>query len=266
MTRNFAAFRANVASLMKQIAVSHRPMEVSDEVCPQREDLVVLHHLFQDQPDLLVNSRGLAVTTDQRSQIGSPLYLTAPGMVLQYPEMVGEARGTNQGCKPSLPQATRGRQQTTTTQGEGASGTGRRKGGVGEGLRIPGWWTTSPPIRSISSLVVWTAACQRKQALGAVAAYLMLITPSFLVREATILSSNLPTAAPLQTRPRPRWTGVRDRPHPAWRCPSPQGRHPCCGLQQLKRATLHLAPLFRHLRRRMDRDLVPHSVMKTLRI
>ena len=32
MTRNFGAFRANVASLMKQIAVSHRPMEVSDEV------------------------------------------------------------------------------------------------------------------------------------------------------------------------------------------------------------------------------------------
>merc|ERR1712012_626134 len=41
---------------------------------------------------------------------------------------------------PSLPQATRGRQQTTTTQGEEASGTGRRKGGVGEGLRTPGWW------------------------------------------------------------------------------------------------------------------------------
>ena len=172
MTRSCVVSRASVASLMRQNGASPHLMVVFDAASPQQEDQVDLHRLFHDQLVPLDNSLGRA-TTDRHSRIGSLLYLIAPDMGRLCPEKVGGAQGTSQGCKPSLLQATLGHPLTTMIRGEGANDIGRRSGGVEGDLRIPGCPTTSMPIRSISSWVVWIVGCQRKRALGAVAAYLM---------------------------------------------------------------------------------------------
>ena len=170
--RSCAGSRASAASLTRQSVASPHPMVESDVVSPQQVDQVDLPRLFPDQPGPLDNSPDRA-TTDRHSQIGSLLYLIAPVMARLCPEMGGGAQGTSQGFKPSPLQAIRVHLLTTTTQGEGVKGIGRKSGEVEGGHRILGCPTTSLPIRSISSRVVWTVACQRKQALGAAAAYLM---------------------------------------------------------------------------------------------
>ena len=176
----------------------------------------------------------------------------------------GGAPATSPGCRLSPHLETRGPLPwNLRTRGEAASGTARRTGWDGEApcRRILGSRTTASRKRSISSCLVWTVGCRRRQALAAAALYLMLIPPSW---------PEVPPprhGVPPLTQPRHPWMAAPGQPPRGWVAASQPTRRAiprCCGSPPLNTRRRPARPC-RRPPPRTGRGPGPLSVMKTLR-
>lgn len=145
MMRSSEGFKMNEAKLkMRPNGASHPLMLGPGEGWQQ---VVLADHLLHPGAlVVLLQASSLAQALKELSQIGSQLYLMAPGMVPRCPERAGVARDTNPGLRPSLPQETPGLLQIQTlTQGGGASDTERWTMVTPVNIACPGVELVGPP-------------------------------------------------------------------------------------------------------------------------